>query len=152
MKDEKNKSRKNSEIRDTIRNIAGFYLIYLAYKMISDIVNGKFTDVNPTIGVIIAIAFAAFGIFIIIDSYKRMKREKARQLEEAKAEAQAEAQAKAQDETELEENKLLQTEDEGTEENIQLEEGVKKEEEITDEIHDGIYDDPYEQFPDDSKE
>jgi type VI protein secretion system component VasK len=94
MKNEKNKSGKPNNIKDTIRNMAALYLIYLAYKMISDIVKGNVTDIKPALGISIAIVFAAFGIIFIINSYKKAKRDKKRQLEEAQAEAQAEAEAK----------------------------------------------------------
>lgn len=94
MKDEKNKTGKNNNIKDTLRNMAGIYLLYIAYKMISDIVKGVNTTIKPALGISIAVVFAAFGIYIIIDSYKKMKRDKQKQIDEAKAEAKAAAEAK----------------------------------------------------------
>lgn len=149
MKDEKNKSVKTNNFKDTIRNIAGLYLIYLAYKIISDIIKGNITDINPALGISTAVIFAAFGIYIIIDSYKRMKREKKKQQEEAEAEVQAKVKAETEaKDTEKNSGNLSEAENTPPKENMALAEAAVNNEEDSNEISDGIS----EQFPDDSED
>lgn len=113
MNENKNKPVRNNSLRYNFRMIAGFYLLYLTYKMIADIVNGVATAIKPVFGILIAVAFAAFGIFIIIDAYKKMKQEKKKQQEDAEAEK----------------NRLLPIENKELDENIKCDEAKENTEE-----------------------
>ncbi len=76
-----------------IRIIVAAYLIYLGVKLIRDMLSGKEAE-NPTLFIIIGIAFIAISIFLIVYSVKGIARVQKEEAEAAEEEARAQAEEK----------------------------------------------------------